>query len=190
MIFLRIYLLAGLITHKVLWEALKRRRADDGTAPRERQSIRIKLVKGVKIAILLGVTAQTMTPDLLPLTSSSVALRVVGALIYTAGLVIAMFGRVQLGSNWSDIEAARATGAQAVVSRGLYRYIRHPIYVGDLLLLAGLELSLNSWLALAVGLMATLILWQAVREERMLAASLPGYKAYCAQTKRFIPFVV
>jgi len=190
MIFLRIYLLAGLIAHKALWETLKRRSANGGTAPRERHPIWIKLVKGVKIVILLGVTAQTMTPDVLPITSSPVALRVVGALIYTAGLVIAMLGRVQLGSNWSDIEAARATGAQSVVSRGPYRYIRHPIYVGDLLLLAGLELCLNSWLALAVGLMTPLILWQALREERMLVASLPGYKAYCAETKRFIPFVV
>jgi protein-S-isoprenylcysteine O-methyltransferase Ste14 len=58
------------------------------------------------------------------------------------------------------------------------------------MLLAGLELSLNSWLALAIGLLAPAVLWMAVREERMLAASLPGYKAYCARTKRFIPFVV
>jgi len=190
MIFLRIYLLAGLIAHKALWEALKRRSAAGGAPPNERRPVRIKLVKGVKIAILIGVIAQTMTPDVLPITSSPFAMRLAGVLIYTAGLVIAMLGRVQLGSNWSDIEAARAPRERDVVSHGLYRYIRHPIYVGDLTLLAGLELSLNSWLALAVGLLAPSVLWMAVREERMLAASLPGYKAYCAQTKRFIPFVV
>jgi protein-S-isoprenylcysteine O-methyltransferase Ste14 len=190
MIFLRVYLLVGLIAHKALWEALKWRAAGYRAIKQERQPISVKLIKGVKIAILLGVMAQTMTPDVWPITSSPVALRVVGALIYTVGLVIAMLGRIQLGPNWTDIEAARATRNQAVVSHGLYRYIRHPIYVGDLLLLAGLELSLNSWLALVVGLLAPWVLWQAVREERMLAASLPGYEAYCAQTKRFIPFVV
>jgi protein-S-isoprenylcysteine O-methyltransferase Ste14 len=190
MIFLRLYLLAGLIAHKALWEALKWRAAGYREIKLERQSIGVKLIKGVKIAVLLGVVAQTMTPDVLPIMPSPVALRVVGALIYTSGLVIAMLGRVQLGASWNDIEAPRATRAQAVVSHGLYRYIRHPIYVGDLLLLVGLELSLNSWLALAVGLLAPWVLWRAVREERMLAVSLPGYKAYCAQTKRFIPFVV
>src|SRR5262245_15481775 len=190
MIFLRLYLLAGLIAHKALWEGLKRRAAGYREINPERQSIGLILIKGVKVAILLGVVAQTMTPDVWPITPSPVALRIVGAVVYTAGLVIAMLGRIHLGPNWTEIEAARATRDQAVVSHGLYRYIRHPIYVGDLLLLAGLELSLNSWLALAVGLLAPVVLWRAVREERMLAASLPGYKAYCAQTKRFIPFVV
>jgi len=189
MIWLRIYLLAGLVAHKALWEALKRRPAN-GAAKRGRQPIGVKLVKAVKIAILLGVVAQTMAPYVFPITPSPFTLRVIGVLIYTAGLAIALLGRIQLGSNWSDIETAQALRNQAVVSRGLYRYIRHPIYVGDLLLLAGLELSLNSWLVLAVGFLAPVVLWKAAREEKMLAASLPGYDAYCAQTKRFIPFVV
>jgi protein-S-isoprenylcysteine O-methyltransferase Ste14 len=77
-----------------------------------------------------------------------------------------------------------------VVAYGVFRYIRHPIYVGDLLLLLGLELSLNSWLVLAVVCMIPGVLRQAVREERMLVIALPGYAAYCARTKRFIPFLV
>ncbi len=190
MILLRLYLLAGLVAHKALWEALKQRGAGKPAIKQERRPVRLQLVKCVKIAILLGILAQTMTPDILPITSSPFALRVIGVLTYTAGLAIAILGRVQLGPNWSDIEAARVAGEQAVVSHGLYRYIRHPIYTGDLLLLAGLELSLNSWLALGVGLLAPVVLLMAAREERMLAASLPGYEAYRARTKRFIPFVV
>ncbi|MCG3160266.1 MAG: hypothetical protein JMDDDDMK_01335 [Acidobacteria bacterium] len=189
MIWLRIYLLAGLVVHKALWEALKRR-SSGGAAKRAPQPLSLRLVKGVKVAILLGVVAQTMAPEILPISSSPFWLRVAGVLIYTAGLIVALLGRIQLGDSWSDIETAQVLRNQAVVSRGLYRYIRHPIYVGDLLLLAGLELSLNSWLALAVGLLAPVVLWKAVREERMLAESLPGYDAYCVQTKRFIPFIV
>ena len=190
MIWLRIYLLSGLVAHKALWEALKRRPADGDPKKRERHPFSHKLVKAVKIAILLSVVAQTMAPDVFPITSSPFSIRFIGVLVYTSGLIIAMLGRVQLGSNWSDIETAQVLRDQAVVSRGLYRFIRHPIYVGDLLLLAGLELSLNSWLVLMVGLLAPVVLWKAVREERMLTKSLPGYDAYCAQTKRFIPFVV
>lgn len=190
MIWLQIYLLAGLVVHKALWEALKRRDPGAKAANQGHQSICLKLIKGAKIAILLGIVAQTMAPDVLPIASSPVALRAIGVLIYTTGLIIAMLGRLQLGANWSDIETAQAPRNQTVVSHGLYRYIRHPIYVGDLLLLAGLELSLNSWLALAVGLLAPVVLWAAVREERRLAEVLPGYEAYRAQTKRFIPFVV
>ncbi|MGE0126712.1 MAG: isoprenylcysteine carboxylmethyltransferase family protein [Blastocatellales bacterium] len=189
MIWLRIYLLLGLVVHKALWEALKRR-SSGSEAKQDGQPVSLKLVKAVKIAILLGIVAQTMSPDIFPITSSPFWLRVIGVLIYTAGQVIAMLGRLQLGENWSDIETAQVLRDQAVVSRGLYRYIRHPIYVGDLMLLAGLELSLNSWLVLTVGLLAPVVLLKAVREEKMLMKSLPGYVAYCAQTKRFIPFVV
>jgi protein-S-isoprenylcysteine O-methyltransferase Ste14 len=77
-----------------------------------------------------------------------------------------------------------------VVSKGLYRFIRHPIYVGDLLLLIGLELSLNSWLVLGVILLLPVVIRQAVSEEKMLMRSLPGYETYCARTKRFIPFLI
>jgi protein-S-isoprenylcysteine O-methyltransferase Ste14 len=98
--------------------------------------------------------------------------------------------RLQLGSNWSDIETAKVLRDQAVVAIGVYRYIRHPIYVGDLLLLIGLQLSLNSWLVIAALLISPVVLWQAITEEKMLVESLPGYGAYCMRTKRFIPFVV
>jgi protein-S-isoprenylcysteine O-methyltransferase Ste14 len=103
---------------------------------------------------------------------------------------MAITGRLQLGRNWSDIETAQVLRGQSVVVHGLFRYIRHPIYVGDLLLLLGLELSLNSWLVMAVVFMMPGVLRQAVHEERMLVDALPGYEAYCARTKRFLPFIV
>ena len=72
----------------------------------------------------------------------------------------------------------------------VYRYVRHPIYGGDLLLLLGLELALNSWLVVLVPMLAFGIIRQAAQEERMLLESLPGYRAYYETTKRFIPFCV
>jgi protein-S-isoprenylcysteine O-methyltransferase Ste14 len=190
----RIYLLAGLIIHKALWESLKRLPAQRRVAGKKSQTvnqpINLRLVKGIKVVILAGLIAQTMLPTILPITSSPQALQAAGITIFTLGLITAMLGRIQLGSNWSDIETAQVLSRQTVISHGLYRYIRHPIYVGDLLLLLGFELSLNSWLVFAVAFMSPFVLWKAVREERMLGAALPGYNSYCARTKRFIPFVV
>jgi len=77
-------------------------------------------------------------------------LRTVGLLIYLGGLALAIAGRLGLGSNWVDLEDSRVLPRHAVVSSGIYRFIRHPIYTGDLLLLAGLQLALNSWLVVAV----------------------------------------
>jgi protein-S-isoprenylcysteine O-methyltransferase Ste14 len=190
MILLRLYLLAGLIAHKAVWEILKRRKAPTGEKPAPKpQPLSVQLVKAVKIAILLGIVAQTMLPEILPISQQPFLLRVIGVAIYTAGLLIAVIARFQLDSNWSDIETAQVLSHQQVVSNGIYGYVRHPIYVGDILLLFGLELSLNSWLVLGVALMTPVILLQATREEKKLVETLPGYDVYCEQTKRFIPFV-
>jgi protein-S-isoprenylcysteine O-methyltransferase Ste14 len=186
---IRAYLLGGLIFHKAVWEVLKRRvpqRAPGGPA-----SARITLVKLAKIGILAGVILQALLPlDLLPIAPQGAPqLLWTGLLLYTAGLGIAVSARLQLGSNWSDIEAARLQRDHAVVANGLYRYIRHPIYTGDLLLLAGLELALNSWLVLGVALIAAVVSQKAAREEKDLVGGIPDYAAYCRRTKRFIPFV-
>ena len=181
---LRLYLLAGLIAHKTLWEWMKR-----GQRPQERPGLQTTIVKSVKIAILLAIVLQTLLPDILPMADDPMPQRAAGAVLFTLGLFTAIAGRVQLGANWSDIETAAVLRKHSVVSHGIYRYLRHPIYVGDLMLLIGLELALNSWLVLGAIVLIPVVLRQAVREERNLAASLPGYADYCARTKRFIPFV-
>lgn len=190
MTFLRIYLLTGLVAHKVVWELLKRSAATATSGIRPRQSLFLWLVKAVKIGILIGIIVQTLSPEILPITAESFAIRLTGVTIFTLGLLVAVLSRIHLGSNWSDIETGQVWQKQTVVAKGVYGYVRHPIYVGDLLLLLGLELSLNSWLVLAVALLAPIVLWKAIREEKMLVNDLPGYRTYCAQTKRFIPFIV
>lgn len=191
MILLRLYLLAGLIAHKAVWEILKRRKAPSAEKPAPKpQPLTVQLVKTVKVGILLGIVAQTMLPEILPISPEPFSLRVAGIAIYTAGLLIAVIARFQLDNNWSDIETAQVLSHQQVVSNGIYGYVRHPIYVGDILLLYGLELSLNSWLVLGVALMTPVILLQATREEKKLVETLPGYDSYCQNTKRFIPFVI
>lgn len=190
MTLLRIYLLTGLVAHKVVWELLKRSGATAADGMRPRASLFLKLVKAVKIGILIGIIVQTLSPEILPITAEPFGIRVAGVIIFTLGLLVAVLSRIHLGNNWSDIETGQVLREHTVVKRGIYGYVRHPIYVGDLLLLLGLELSLNSWLVLAVAVLAPIVMWKAVREERMLADDLPGYKLYCSQTKRFIPFIV
>lgn len=187
MLFLRIYLLAGLVGHKLVWQLMKR---TQGRNNHRSEGIKPKLAKAIKIIILVGIVIQTQLPDVLPISTEPYYLRLVGVLIYSAGLTIAIRSRRELGANWSDIESAQIRGEHKIVSAGPYRFIRHPIYVGDLLLLMGLELALNSWLIVGVLLLIPIVLRQAVKEEQKLEQVLPGYRTYCSRTKRFIPFVV
>lgn len=187
---MRVYLVCGMIGHKVLWEVLKRRNANLSEA-RSAVPIRVRVVKLIKMAILLGLLVQAVLPmDLLPILDNAAPLRIAGVLVYSLGLLIAIPGRLLLGDNWSDIEAAEVFGDHRVVNVGVYRYIRHPIYVGDLLLLYGLEMALNSWLIVGVVLLTPVVLRQAVQEEMKLRSTLPGYEAYCKTSKRFVPFVI
>ena len=183
---LRLAMLLGLVAHKGLWEVLKRR---DRAAPRA-VAPSIRLVKLGKMAVLTFLLAQTLCLEVLPIAREPGALRPVGAAIFAAGLATAMIGRVQLGRNWVDLEDAQVLPEQSVVEQGIYRYVRHPIYTGDLALLFGLELALDSWLVLGVGLLAPVVVRRTLAEEVLLAERLAGYRAYCARTKRFIPFVV
>ena len=66
-----------------------------------------------------------------------------GLILYTAGLAIAIIGRIELGKNWANIEDYQVLHEQKLVDKGMYRLIRHPIYSGDILLIFGLELALN-----------------------------------------------
>ena len=186
MLILQIYLLSGLVLHKIIWEALRERASEK---PAERTSAILTAIKAVKIAILLGVIVQIWLPDILPIADEPFVIRVIGTFIYSVGLVTAITARLQLGENWADIETGQVLKSQKVVARGIYAYVRHPIYIGDLLLLLGLELALNSWLVLGVLVLAPVVMLKAIKEERMLAEELSGYETYCRSSKRFIPFV-
>ncbi|CAB3797481.1 hypothetical protein LMG28688_04534 [Paraburkholderia caffeinitolerans] len=78
-----------------------------------------------------------------------------------------------------------------VTDSGPYAYVRHPMYAFAIPLLAGTPLMLGSWWGFAcVPLMVAGIGWRAVREERVLAAELTGYREYLERVKyRFVPGV-
>jgi protein-S-isoprenylcysteine O-methyltransferase Ste14 len=187
MLLLQLYLFFGLVLHKVIWEVLRKKSPakTESTA-----SMPVTAVKLVKIAILLGILVQIWLPDILPISSDTFAIRTVGVVLFSLGLLTAISARIQLGDNWSNIESGQVLANQSVVDRGIYGYVRHPIYTGDLLLLLGLELALNSWLVLFALLLCPIVMWKAIKEEKMLLRDLAGYMEYHRRTKRFIPFVI
>jgi protein-S-isoprenylcysteine O-methyltransferase Ste14 len=80
---------------------------------------------------------------------------------------------------------------QAVVQTGPYAFVRHPMYAGGLLLLAGIPLALGSyWGLVTLGPMAAVIVWRLLDEETFLSSRLPGYDDYRRKTRyRLIPRV-
>ena len=78
-----------------------------------------------------------------------------------------------------------------MIDTGPYAIVRHPIYLGGLVLFAGIPLTLGSFWALVPAAVATLvILVRTVMEDRMLHEELGGYKEYAARVRhRLIPGV-
>lgn len=80
---------------------------------------------------------------------------------------------------------------QYVVSTGVYGIVRHPMYLGAILMFLCLPLMLGSMYGILVGaLLSFLFILRIFGEEKMLEAELEGYKEYKHKVKfRLIPFV-
>lgn len=80
---------------------------------------------------------------------------------------------------------------QRVISTGPYALVRHPMYVGGLIMLFGIPLALGSWWGMLVNLpMSAAIVWRLLDEERFLVAELPGYQEYCQKVRwRLIRYI-
>jgi protein-S-isoprenylcysteine O-methyltransferase Ste14 len=80
---------------------------------------------------------------------------------------------------------------QRVISTGPYALVRHPMYAGALVMLAGIPIALGSWwgLLIIVAIIPALI-WRLLDEEKFLARNLPGYAEYQHGVRyRLIPLV-
>ena len=101
------------------------------------------------------------------------------------GLVISIVALATLGRCFGLFPEARG-----LVTRGLYRFVRHPLYFGEIVFGTGLLISVFSPVAFAVWAGWVLLqLWRAANEERALAAAFPEYVQYKQRTRRVIPFV-
>lgn len=80
---------------------------------------------------------------------------------------------------------------QHVVSTGVYGFVRHPMYLGAVLMFTGTPLLLGSTVGLAIaGLMTLLLTARIPREERLLITELDGYAEYRRRVRyRLLPFL-
>lgn len=80
---------------------------------------------------------------------------------------------------------------QTVVWTGPYSVVRHPMYAGALIMLAGVPIALGSWWGLLMFVpMALVIVWRLLDEEKFLARNLAGYSEYRDKVKyRLVPSV-
>ena len=111
-------------------------------------------------------------------------IRALGGALIAGGLALAIWGARSLGPGLTP-GTEPLPGAPLVVT-GAYAHVRHPIYAGVVLALAGYTLAWSNWtLALVVGAVALQLLDAKARaEERWLAERHPGYQRYTVHVRR------
>ncbi len=111
-----------------------------------------------------------------------------GTLCLASGLWLVYRSHADLGANWSISLEVRER--HQLVTRGVYRRVRHPMYLGLLLYSSGQALVLPNWVAGPSYLVALALLF-ALRvgpEERMMLEEFgKEYESYMARTKRLVP---
>ena len=118
-----------------------------------------------------------------PSSSASTSLVIVGELVALASCAWLLVSALALGRCFGLLPEVRG-----LVTRGPYRLVRHPVYLGEFGACAGLVLAAPSYWNFGVA--AAFVAAQATRirlEERALLAELPEYAEYAAQTPRLVP---
>jgi protein-S-isoprenylcysteine O-methyltransferase Ste14 len=111
-----------------------------------------------------------------------------GTVVFAGAIFMLWRSHADLGRNWSA--TLRITGQHSLVTGGVYRRIRHPMYTAHLLWAIAQGLLLSNWLAGWAFLVLSLPLYlvRIPREEQMMLEHFgEEYRQYKTRTGRLIP---
>ena len=133
------------------------------------------------LVLIIAVQSLVRWPHPMP-----TVLVVAGLALALAGLAIVVWARAALGGAFTMFPEPKRR--ESPVSSGPYRYARHPMYGGLLLLLVGVALARSLPALVVVAALAVLWWRKSVEEERRLVHTFPGYDDYRRRTPhRFLP---
>lgn len=115
--------------------------------------------------------------------------RAIGLSLFVVGLTIMIVGQITLWKNYSGFVVIKK--GHKLITHGVYRFTRNPMYLGAIMVFAGLPVYAASVYGfLTMFLMLPIFLFRIRMEEKMLAEYFGDeYEAYRDATKRLIPFL-
>lgn len=121
-----------------------------------------------------------------PTNLSSGALATTGLIIELLGVMLTQTARVYMGRSFGILPANRG-----VVSKGPFRWIRHPVYLGWLILTIGYATSyVNDRNVILIAATFVLMVWRIDQEETHLSAD-PAYRSYMDHVRyRLLPGII
>lgn len=113
-----------------------------------------------------------------------------GFVLVGVGLAVHLLGILTLKKQWSS--SVTLSSEPKLITHGVYRFIRNPIYAGILLTLVGFGLTLANWISFLMLVLpnACSFGYRIFVEENFLKVNFgQDYELYCRKTKRIVPFV-
>jgi protein-S-isoprenylcysteine O-methyltransferase Ste14 len=137
-----------------------------------------------RVSALLG-TFTTSAVVLFPRCHLSLTAEMVSTSLVLIGNAVAVCVLVQLGRSFSIMAEARR-----LMISGVYRWVRHPLYLAEELAAIGIVMQFFSgWAALLLTVQIAFQLRRMRNEERVLAKTFPEYAAYRQTTAMLFPGV-
>ena len=121
---------------------------------------------------------------------SNLILTVLGIVMICSGLLFRVYSITTLGKYFTA--TARATNEHILIKSGPYAIVRHPSYLGAIIVMMGVPVLLNNIVTLfsTIILLAIAYVIRINTEEKLLSAVFGAeYKQYCIQVKRLIPYI-
>jgi protein-S-isoprenylcysteine O-methyltransferase Ste14 len=109
----------------------------------------------------------------------------------TVPVWVCLLAMVVVAQNGYAASTVTVETGQQVVSGGVYKYIRHPMYVGSLIMVLGMPLALGSyWGLLFIIPDVAVVVFRILDEEKLLTEELAGYREYAQRVRyRLMPNV-
>lgn len=141
------------------------------------------------VAALIGLAMWIAAPLGAALAVGATARHVVTAILLAVALAFDLAGLLAFRASRTTINPLRPERASTLVTAGIYRFTRNPMYVGLGLILLAWAVHLSAWLPFLGPLVYVLYInrFQIVPEERALRQSFgEPYVRYMARTRRWL----
>jgi protein-S-isoprenylcysteine O-methyltransferase Ste14 len=149
----------------------------------------ILISQGWRFVRLAALLAALFTPPWVD-GAARVALYGLGLMFMIGGALLRQHCFRMLGEQFTyRVQVKEQSG---IVSRGIYKWVRHPSYTGGMIFNLGLALALTNALATAlvvVGMAVMYVYRVHVEERALLRVHKDAYSEYMRHTKRFVPFI-
>lgn len=112
-----------------------------------------------------------------------------GIIVALCGLLIRWWANRTLGAFYT--RTLKVAENQTIIRAGPYRLIRHPGYLGSILMWTGVATATTNWIVLVITLIAMLsaYIYRIQHEEEMLLITDTEYEEYRKHTRKLIPFL-